>query len=406
MDVPGKLKAEPQPRQAEVNWMLRTAVVVILTATVSFVAGMLFSTYTDSPHNNEDFDLFWESWSILEQEFYYKLPADKDLVYGAVQGMVATVNDPYTFFQPPQAAELDRQEIAGEFGGIGAEIYLNDAGQLVVIASYPGLPAEQAGIKADDVIVAVNGTSLDGQSQADILSRLRGDIGSKVQLTVFRPSTEEQFTVSLTRARIELPTAISRMYGKVGYVRLYLFNGNATPALQQEIQGLLDQGAEALILDLRANPGGLLDEAVSVADLFFDEGVVVKQKMRSGDETIYRSDDGDLAEDIPLVVLIDENSASASEVVSGALHDRERAVLIGHTSYGKGSVQHVHDMADNSQLHVTVAIWLTPNETPIQGQGLTPDRVVGEDTTPVYVDDRFVDSALQYMADELKLEVE
>ncbi len=379
---------------------LRLFILVTFTASAAFFAGVLFANSSDSPHDNQNFQLFWQSWDILEREYYYDLPNDKKLTYGAVQGLMAAANDPYTFFAPPRDAELDRQSIEGEFGGIGAHVSVNQDGQLVITDPFPDMPAAQAGLLSGDAIIEIDGASVDGLTLDEAVALLRGEVGTKVKLTIYRPSEDRQFSVEITRARVELPTVVSHVYGDIGYIRLYIFNGNATIALEKEINGLLDQNVHGLILDLRGNPGGLLDQAVGISDLFLSSGIVVKQHARHGEDIIYRSNDGDIAEQIPLVILIDGGSASASEVVAGALHDRNRAILIGQTSYGKGSVQHVYDMKDDLQVHVTVALWLTPNETPIQGQGLTPDIEVKTPDTPVEGDDPFIDAALAYFREQ------
>lgn len=371
---------------------------MIIIAGAAFLGGVYFSEVTDSPHNDSDFDLFWQSWDILEDEYYYELPENKKLIYGSIQGLMYTAGDRYTFFVPPVEAEIDRQTTAGEFGGIGAYVSVKRGGFIVIVDPFPNLPAEKAGLQPDDIILAVNNTSLDGMAFEDALTLLRGEIGTKVELTIYRASEENTFSVEITREKVELPTAFSRMYGNIGYVRLFHFNAVARTALEREILSLLENDPQGLILDLRGNPGGLLDQAVTVSDLFLPEGVVVTQKPRKGDTIVYRSSSGDVAEDIPLVVLINGSSASASEVVAGALHDHNRATLVGETSFGKGSVQHVHDLKDNSQLHVTVAIWLTPNGTPIDGQGLEPDILVenpdAADTDP------FIDAALAFFEGE------
>lgn len=374
----------------------------VLIAALAFLGGVWFAERTDSPHNTREFDVFWQSWSILEREFYYDLPPERDLIYGATQGLLAEAGDPYTFLAPPQQATFDRQRIAGEFGGIGAYVGQNAAGQVVITALFAGYPAEEAGLLAQDVILEVNGESLEGLSLEEAVARLRGQIGSKVTLTVYRPRDETRFSVEIMRARVELPTVIARTYEQVGYVRLFSFNDLATSLLSDEINTLLSQNITALILDLRGNPGGLLDQAVSVSDLFLDEGVVVTQKDRSGRRTVYRSATGQEAEAIPLVVLIDNASASAAEVVAGALHDRGRATLIGQQSFGKGSVQHVHDLPDGSQLHVTVALWFTPDETQIQGQGLVPDILVDDSAYSAGAEDPYITAALEYLTTHLK----
>lgn len=373
----------------------RVFLLVILVASIAFLGGVWFERATDSPHDNKDFQLFWQTWDILQDEYYYPLPENKAMTYGAIQGLYSAAGDQYTFFVPPQEAEMDRQVISGEFGGIGAYVSQDQAGQIVISTPFDGFPADKAGLKADDVILEVDGTSLEGYTLTEAVGLLRGDIDSEVTLTIWRPSDESQFTVTLTRAQVELPVVSSDLYDEVGYVRLFIFSDNATTSLEQDIADLKDQGAKSLILDLRGNPGGLLDQAVSVTDLFLGDGVVVTQRDRKGEEVSYRSVDGDLAEDIPLVVLIDGGSASASEVVAGALKDQGRATLIGQTSYGKGSVQFVHDLADGSQAHITVALWFTPNETPIQGTGLTPDVVV-TDSEETADQDPYLRAALDF----------
>jgi carboxyl-terminal processing protease len=388
----------PRPRSL---FDMRVFFLLILTAGVAFLGGVWFASATNSPHNNADFRIFWQSWDILDHEYYYQLPKNTDLVYGAVEGLIATAGDHYTFFAPPVKGEIDRQVMAGEFGGIGAYVSQDQAGQLVIAAPFSGLPAEQAGLKAGDVVLEVDGVSPQGLSLDDAAAHLRGAIGTKVKLTVYRPSDGSQFQVEITRAKVEMPTVQSARYGDVGYVRLFIFNDLATSSLEREIKSLENQGAKALILDLRGNPGGLLDQAVSVSDLFLGEGVVVTQRDRDGKEIVYRSTDGGPAEQIPLVVLIDGGSASASEVVAGALKDRGRAALIGQTSFGKGSVQHVHDMEDGSQLHVTAALWFTPDGTAIQGKGLTPDVAVAVPDSPeAGQQDPYIGAALTYLKDQ------
>ncbi|MEB2287554.1 MAG: S41 family peptidase [Anaerolineae bacterium] len=366
-----------------------------LIAGVAFIGGVWFADRMDSPHNTDEFDLFWQSWTILEDEYYYELPADQALIYGAAQGLLSAAGDRYTFFAPPQAAAYDRQTLAGEFGGIGAYVGLDADGQLTITALFSGFPAKEAGLLAQDVIEEVDGVSIAGWTLEAAVGRLRGKVGSQVTLAVYRPADSSRFTVTITRARVELPTVITDTLGSFGYVRLYTFNDRATELLEAEIETLIEQGVTGLILDLRGNPGGLLDQAVSVSDLFLDEGVIVTQQDRKGRRSTYRSQAGQIAEDIPLVVLIDGGSASASEVVAGALQDRGRAALIGQPSFGKGSVQHVHDLPGGSQVHVTVALWFTPDETPIQDQGLIPDVAV--DDSAAAEDDPFIAAALAYL---------
>jgi carboxyl-terminal processing protease len=274
-------------------------------------------------------------------------------------------------------------------------------GNLVIVSPYSGYPASEAGLQPQDQIREVDGRSLQGMAFNEAVALLRGEIGTDVTLTVYRPSENREFEVTLTRVRVELPTVDSRLIEDIGYARLYTFNGNATTLLEEAVSELIDQGAEALILDLRGNPGGLLDQAIGVSDLFLGDGVVVKQRSRSGQEIVYRSEDGDLGESIPLIVLVDAGSASASEVVAGAIRDRERGVLLGQRTYGKGSVQHVHTLRDRSQVHVTYALWFTPNETPIQDEGLAPDVEIEPPADAEPGEDPVLERALEYARTEL-----
>lgn len=400
MDIPRAASAPPSSPARRAN-AARLVVLLTLAVAIGFVGGMLFSESTDSPHNDETFATFWQSWEILDEEYYYGSPPKERLVQSAIQGLLRATGDPYTYYVPPAQAEFDRQQTAGEFGGIGADVTLNADGRLVIISPYSGFPAAEVGLRPQDQIREVDEQSLEGMSVGEAVSLLRGEVGTEVTLTVYRPSESREFSVTLTRALVELPTVEARSIDEIGYARLFNFNNNATMQLEDALRDLLDQGAQALILDLRGNPGGLLDQAIGVSDLFLDEGVVVKQRARSGREVVYRSEGGDLAEKIPLVVLVDAGSASASEVVAGALRDRERAVLIGETTYGKGSVQHVHTLTDNSQVHVTYALWFTPDETPIQDEGLAPDIVVEPPDDAEPGEDPALDRALEYAQNEL-----
>lgn len=401
MDIPRPADSPPSPDLTRRVGVARTVMLITLVAAAGFLGGVLFAEQTDSPHNDEDFVTFWQTWDILDQEYYYGSPPDSELVRGAIQGLLSATGDPYTFYVPPGRAEFDRQQTAGEFGGIGADVSITADGNLVIVSPYSGYPASEAGLQPQDQIREVDGRSLQGMAFNEAIALLRGEIGTDVTLTVYRPSENREFEVTLTRVRVELPTVDSRLIEDIGYARLYTFNGNATTLLEEAVSELIDQGAEALILDLRGNPGGLLDQAIGVSDLFLGDGVVVKQRSRSGQEIVYRSEDGDLGESIPLIVLVDAGSASASEVVAGAIRDRERGVLLGQRTYGKGSVQHVHTLRDRSQVHVTYALWFTPNETPIQDEGLAPDVEIEPPADAEPGEDPVLERALEYARTEL-----
>jgi carboxyl-terminal processing protease len=229
---------------------------------------------------------------------------------------------------------------------------------------------------------------------------VKGEVGTNVKLTMFRPDTGETLDFIIRRAIIETPTVFSENMDGIGYVRLSTFNGVATSQMEDHLQSLLDEGVEAFVLDLRANGGGLLDESVSIADLFLDEGIVLTQRSSDGSEEVFRSDNGDLAEDLPLIVLVDGGTASAAEVVAGALQDRDRALLVGSETFGKGVVQLVYDLVDGSQLRVTSSAWFTPEDHAIHNAGLSPDLEV-ELAFDISGDDLILQEALDYLNEEV-----
>ncbi|NJL93668.1 MAG: S41 family peptidase [Anaerolineae bacterium] len=321
---------------------------------------------------------------------------------------MTSLNDQFTTFSPPEIAEVRRQELSGHFGGIGVTIDLNENNEIVVVMVIPGNPADQAGIEVGDVFREVDGTSVIGWTTDMLGAQVRGELGTLVRLTMYRPSEGSTYEVNVRRAIIEIPTVFTEQRGDIGYMRLSTFSGVASEQMEQQIAALLEDGIEALVLDLRGNGGGLLEQAVEVADLFLPEGVVLTQRNADGSERVYRSDDGDVAEEIPLVVLIDGGSASASEVVAGALQDRDRAELIGQQTFGKGVVQRVYNLTDGSQLRVVSSAWYTPEDRAIQDTGLVPDVLVAERFAPAAPGedplDLFVETAVSYFERTLGIE--
>ncbi len=352
-----------------------------------------------------EFDVFWEAWNYVENEFYYQKPTAAERTYGAVRGMLATLGDDYTAFVQPSIASIERENIEGLFGGIGAYVQLNEFGQLIIAYPFPEHPAAEAGLRAGDVILSVDNQPLENLTLAEGTALIRGPLGTVVHLEIYRPGTDETFEVDVERVEIKIPTVRAEMLEDgIGYVALYRFNGVAAEQLESEIAGLLEQEPRALIFDLRGNPGGLLDEAVDVSDLFLSEGLVATQRTSLYNEPrVFNATTGDLAEDIPLVVLIDGGSASASEIVAGAIKDRNRGVLIGTHSFGKGSVQLVHDLSDGSQLRITYGAWYTPNETDLRETGIIPDIEVEIPETLTAGDDPWLDTAIQYINDTYPL---
>ena len=336
-----------------------------------------------SPRTESDaengFGVFWQAWHILQQEFYGDQPGTQQRTYGAIKGLTEAYQDPYTYFVEPQPRQREKEQLSGEFGGIGAYITVDDSGR-VRLDPMPARPAERAGIQEDDILQAVDGAPIPPEASAeDVVALVRGPIGEAVTLTLLRESSGETLTVNVVRERIETPTVEWRLLEqdvRTGYIAISLFSERTAAELDRALSELEAGGATRLILDLRHNSGGLLQASIDVSSRFLSDGVVLFERKNDGSETPYRVVDVRRAPGWPMTVLVDGATASAAEIVAGALQDRERATLIGDKTFGKGSVQLVHDLEDGSSIHVTVARWLTPNGHEINGVGLTPDREV------------------------------
>ena len=384
--------------------VLAIILTVVVVAAVAFFAGYTTGTgagaAASAQPGGDEFAVFWEAWNYVENEFYYDKPSTTERVYAAIRGMLSSLGDDYTAFVQPSLAEVDRQNLDGEFGGIGAYVQLNAAGQMVIASPFPDQPAANAGLQSGDVVLSIDGQTVANLSLAEGTALIRGPLGTEVALEIYRPSTDASFEVSVERARIEVPTVRSDMLdGNVAYVSLARFNGVATLQLEDALRTLLAQNPRALIFDLRGNLGGLLDEAVSVGDLFLSQGLIATQRTSLSQEPrVFYADSGDIAEDIPLIVLVDQASASASEIVAGAIKDRHRGVLIGTRTFGKGSVQLVHDLSDGSSLRITYGAWYTPDEDDMKGVGLQPDIEVEIPADQSTLDaDPWLQAALDYI---------
>jgi carboxyl-terminal processing protease len=329
-----------------------------------------------TPRNEaeETFQLFWEVWDLVQRHYYRDLPSMREITYAAIRGMLGALGDSYTALVEPDVAAVLTENASGQFEGIGAFVDMDESGTLRIVDTFENGPAEEAGLRADDRVIAVDGESIVGVPLYEAIGRIRGPAGSEVRLTIEREGTLEPFDVLVTRARLDIEIVETEMRDDgIGYIRLWQFTATATDSLEQGLEELLRQDPQGIVLDLRQNPGGWLDQAVAVADLFLGEGLVAVERFSDGGEREFKAGSGDIAEDIPLVVLVNNGSASASEIVAGALQDQERAPLVGVPTFGKGSVQRPFALSDGSELRVTVALWFTPNDQRIQGQGLTPD---------------------------------
>jgi carboxyl-terminal processing protease len=361
--------------------ILAMAVVVAVITSAAFLAGFGTSWFMQAQGRPavaagepEEFGVFWEAWRIIEREFYGELPTAQQMTYGAIRGAITALDDPNTVFMDPQVSELESTDLRGKFEGIGAVVTMED-GHVVVVSPMEGQPAEKAGIRAGDIIIKVDDTEVTGMTLTEAVLLIRGPKGSTVQLTILRAGEPDSLVFEVVRGEIETPTVASRlMEFKIGYIRVALFGEQTNTELREAIQELKEKGAKALILDLRNNPGGYLESSIQVSSQFIENGVIAYESWNDGRERAFQTTArGGLATDIPLAVLINKGSASAAEIVAGAIKDYERGVLIGERTFGKGWVQHVHQLSDGSTLHVTVAQWLTPSRQQISDEGIAPD---------------------------------
>ena len=315
-------------------------------------------------------------WRQLRSDLLKKSYADSDASYEAIRGMLSSLNDPYTRFLDPKEFKEMQIDTTGELMGVGIQLGLDkETKELVVISPIDGTPASRAGVQSKDVIVSIDGASTEGMSTSDAVKLIRGPEGSEVVLGLRRDG--RILNVSLTRARIELNAVKSSLNtaqdgSKVGYIRLKTFNANASREMRDAIRELEEQKADGYVLDLRSNPGGLLEASVDIARQWLNEGTIVSTRTREGIRDVRRAT-GSALTDKPMVVLINEGSASASEILSGALQENDRAELVGMKTFGKGLVQAVRGLADGSGMTVTIAKYLTPRGTDIHQNGIKPD---------------------------------
>jgi len=348
-------------------------------------------------------DVFWEAWDHIERTFYGEIPSPRERTYGAIRGTLALLDDPYTVLVEPQPRELEQDRMRGSYGGIGVTLRRDGEGRMV-LAPYADSPAERAGVQEGDVLLAVDRLPVTPETTVDDVSaRLHGEAGTPVTLTLARPPTPA-FDLSIVREEIRVPSIAWRVLGRapdVGYLHVETFTERTGEEVYDALQELLQEAEiSGLVLDLRDNAGGLIDPAVTTVSQFLRDGVVLTELRRDAQDRTFPVRDGGVAADVPMAVLVNGGTASAAEIVAGALQDRGRAPLVGEPTFGKGSVQTIYDLSDGSSLHVTSAIWLTPNRRRINGMGLAPDIPVARDEGSQDADeqlDRAVDYLLEYL---------
>ncbi len=320
------------------------------------------------------FTPFWEAWDIVHEDFVNQPVDDVEIMRGAIRGMLEALDDPHSSYMDPDQYRQSNIPLEGEYEGIGA--WVDPTGEfLIIIAPMPGSPAEQAGLQPGDQVIAIDGEDMTGIDGNLVIRRILGPAGSIVRLTILREGEFEPFDVDIQRASITIPSVEGQMLeDDIAYVQLFNFGENAAEDLRQTLGTLLDQDPVGLIFDLRGNGGGFLGTAIDIASEFISEGTVVIERFGDGSEQVYDVTGAGLATDIPIIVLIDGGSASASEIVAGAIQDHERGLLVGETSFGKGSVQTWTPLSgENGAVRVTIALWLTPDGRLIHETGLDPD---------------------------------
>ena len=320
---------------------------------------------------------FWEVWDLVKNQYVDQPVDEKEMMRGAIRGMLESLGDEHTSYMDPDQFRQANMQMEGDYEGIGA--WVDTTGEyLVIVSPMPDSPAEKAGLKPGDTIVAVDGEDMTGIDGNLVLRRILGPAGTEVTLTVRREGQEETFDVTITRARIVVPSVTSEMLdNNIAYVQILTFGDDTTPDLKDALEELMAQNPQGLILDLRNNGGGYLQTAIEVVSQFVSNGVVMYEEYGDGTRQTFEALTRGLATDIPLVVLVNEGTASASEITAGAIQDLKRGTLVGVTTFGKGSVQNWIPLEnDEGAVRVTIARWLTPNGRQIHKVGLEPDVVV------------------------------
>jgi carboxyl-terminal processing protease len=358
---------------------------------------------TAQPDAEKLFAPFWQAWDLIHERFVDQPVDDVALMRGSIRGMLEALGDEHTSYMDPDQYQQANTELSGEYEGIGA--WVDTGGEyLTIVAPMPESPAEKAGVKAGDVVVAVDGEDMTGIDPSLVVKRILGPKGTSVRLTLRREGTSDPIEVSVVRESILVPSIESKMLeDDLAYVRLLTFGDDTTRDLRAALKTLIAEDPRGLILDLRGNGGGYLNTAVEVTSEFLAEGVVLTERFGDGKEEVYQARSGGLATEIPMVVLVDAGTASASEIVAGALQDHGRAILVGETTYGKGSVQDWVTLdGDGGAVRVTVARWYTPNDRQINEEGLKPDiEVTVSEEDIVAGDDPQLDRAVEALQAQL-----
>ncbi len=357
------------------NWF-PVALQPVLENSANLIRPPTSSLETGTPEELKQlFRPFWQAWDMVHA-FYVDQPVNDELLMrGAIRGMMDSLGDPHTSYLDPAMFEATNAHLQGEeYEGIGAWVDITQD-YLTIISPMPGSPAEKAGLRSGDKVIAIDGADMTGMDGEAVRQKVLGPKGSTVTLTILREGSSETFDVKVVRAPIVVPTVSGEILdGDIAYIQLYTFGDTTAKDLRSTLDKLLAQKPQGLILDLRNNGGGYLDTAIDIVSEFIDKGIVMYEVYGDGRTETFEAKPGGHATKIPMVVLINEGSASASEIVAGAIQDRGRGYLVGVTSFGKGSVQTYSELVDNQgAVRITIARWLTPDHRQIAGHGLNPD---------------------------------
>ncbi|MBU4348169.1 S41 family peptidase [Patescibacteria group bacterium] len=333
------------------------------------------SNMESEDNNDADFGVFWQAWELLKNNHIRgEELKNQDLVYGAIEGILKTTDDPHTVFLKKEDTKKFEEDIKGEFGGIGAELTVKD-NYIIVVAPLENTPASRAGIKSGDKILEINHEPIVKADVIEVVKKIRGEVGKEVILTISSDGVGSSREVSLTREVISIPTLKWEIKDNdIAYVQLYSFNEKAPYLFYKTAMGILIGDTKGMVLDLRNNPGGYLEVAVNIAGWFFEQDTtIVGEKFKDGQEIKFTSSGTGLFKDLPIVVLVNSGSASASEILAGAMRDNRNIKLIGTKTFGKGTVQELENLIDGSKIKMTIAQWVMPNGHIIEGNGLEPD---------------------------------
>jgi len=359
---------------------------LVVSLALSFAAGCVIETAEPSS-TDTSLDAIEEVWHIILEEYVESDRLDTGtLSQGAIKGMIEALDDPYSSYLDAQAYELSMGSLEGKFEGIGAYVGMRDE-QITIIAPIVDSPAAKAGIKAGDIILEINGSSTMELSLEEAVLRIRGPKGTPVRLTVLHQDETTPVELEIVRDEIKLSSVYHEMIEDIAYINITHFSERTNEELSPIFESMTLESASGIILDLRSNPGGLLDSVIDVTSRFLQDGIVLYKEDNQGNRDSYPVKHDGSTTELPMVVLTDNYTASASEVLAGALQDYDRAIIAGTRTYGKGSINTLYQLEDGSGLYITTHRWLTPNGRPIEGEGISPDyELIEEDAVQWAID--------------------